>query len=160
MRSDELEFVFVLISTVSFSFIDQCLDPSKVCVWNQGAKIWVWQRNYQISFKDFSVRLFDFECQYQILLNLNMIQNYFTTFLYQSFHRWVLTRVELLPSSDLLVNRRNQNYICRRVAFSSVARGWAMGHLHPPTQYCYVLDRMGFLNFMYNIFILIALFSQ
>ncbi len=30
----------------------------------------------------------------------------------------------------------------------SVARGGAMGHLHPPRQYCYALDMMEFLCFI------------
>ena len=35
-----------------------------------------------------------------------------------------------------------------------------MWHLHPPSQNCYVLDRMEFLHFIYEISILIAFFSQ
>ena len=38
--------------------------------------------------------------------------------------------------------------------FSSVARGWAMGHLHPPSQNCYTLDRMEYLNFICKSIIL------
>ena len=35
-----------------------------------------------------------------------------------------------------------------------------MGHLHPPSQNCYALDRMMFFHFSYKILILIAFFSQ
>ena len=43
---------------------------------------------------------------------------------------------------------------------SNVARGWAMGHLHPPTQNCYALDRMQFLDLIYKKFNINSIFSQ
>ena len=48
---------------------------------------------------------------------------------------------------------------CKKTC-SGVARGWAMGHLHPPSQSCYTLDWMQFFHLLYKIWILIAFFSQ
>jgi hypothetical protein len=48
------------------------------------------------------------------------------------------------------------NFVCS----SSVARGGAMGHLHPPSPNCLALDKIEVSNFLYKSLILRGIFRQ